>query len=140
MSINRRNCRKRDILKLEGCFFQNEEKYIFFEKSTANIPEMKLSKLEKVCLVIYKRTVSIEILLTREKWKDASQEYKEAYIELFMKQKSYDRQQKWEWSSNEDAPKDSNSICANSDGVTLDEPVEEGDAMLNLLLDDKSKD
>ena len=57
-----------------------------------------------------------------------------------MKQKSYDRQQQLEQSINACAPNDANSNGANSDGVTLDEPVSEGDAIFNLLLDDESED
>ena len=48
MSINERNCRKQNILELEQRFFQNEVEDIFRATSTANIPEMKLSKREKV--------------------------------------------------------------------------------------------
>ena len=99
---------------------------------------MKLSKREKVCLVLDKRTVGIKVILTREQWKDASQEYKAAYIQLFMKHKAYDRLHKWERSINAGAPNDANINGANADGVTFDEPVEEGDAVFNLLSDDES--
>ena len=101
---------------------------------------MKLSKSEKVYLVLDKITVGREIILNIQQWKDASQEYKAEYIEFFMKQKSYDRQQQLEQSINACAPNDANSNGTNSDGVTLDEPVEEGDAMFNLLSDDESED
>ena len=57
-----------------------------------------------------------------------------------MNQKSYDRQPQLERSSNSVAPNDASINGADADGVTLDEPFEEGDEMFNLLLDDKSED
>ena len=55
-----------------------------------------------------------------------------------MKHKAHDLQQQWEQSSDEGVPNDTNIYGANADGVTFDEPVEEGDAVFNLLSDDES--
>ena len=65
MSINGINYSKRAILKLEQHLFQYEVKGVFIKTSTANIPEMKLYKREKVYLVLDKITVGREIILTR---------------------------------------------------------------------------
>ena len=57
-----------------------------------------------------------------------------------MKHKAHDIQQQRELSSDEGVSNDTNSNGENADGVTLDEPVEDGDAMLNLLSDEESED
>ena len=65
MSINVINCSKQAILKFEQHFFQYEREGVFIKTSTDNIPVMKLSKREKVYLVLDKITVGGEIILTR---------------------------------------------------------------------------
>ena len=57
-----------------------------------------------------------------------------------MKHKAYDRQHQKELSSNAGATNDANSNGENAYGVNFDEPVEECDAILNLLSDDESED
>lgn len=58
----------------------NEGKKIFDNMIMIDMLEMKLSDREEVCLVLDKSTVGREVTVDREKWKDTTKKYKEAYV------------------------------------------------------------
>ena len=58
---------------------------------TVDMPGMKFTCREEVCLVLDKRTVGREVVLDREQWKHATMMYKAAYIDLYVSQKMFER-------------------------------------------------
>ena len=132
MSTEGRICRKRAMLELERQFFGNDGEEIFEDMMTVNMPEMKLTCREEVCLVLDKQTIGREVVLDREQWKHATMIYKTAYINFYVSQKMFERKK--------DRERAKEYVVAGTLTLTsnLKEPTAEGNAIYDLFSDDES--